>query len=173
MPPPRSWPPTCGGSSTTRRSTAEGPRAESHRTRLAGVLAQAPRLAQVWSHESEVEHAAFSPDGRRVVTASRDHTARVWDAATGEAVTGPLRHGHIVWKASFSPDGRRVVTASHDGTARVWDARSGQPTSPALPHREPVVDASFSPDGRRAATAGTEGMAQAADEAAGEANAQT
>src|SRR5262249_27709485 len=50
---------------------ADGPRAEAHRTRLAAVLAQAPRLAQVWCHEQEVEHAAFSPDGRRVVTAGR------------------------------------------------------------------------------------------------------
>ena len=115
-------------------------------------------------------HAAFSPDGRRVVTASRDHTARVWDAVTGEAITAPLRHGHIVWKAAFSPDGRRVVTASHDGTARVWDARSGQPVSPALPHRQPVVDASFSPDGRRVVTAGTDGMARVWDAATGEAH---
>src|SRR5260370_40475510 len=78
-----------------------GPRAEAHRTRLAAVLAQAPRLAQVWCHEQEVEYAAFSPDGRRVVTASKDHTARVWDAVTGAAITPPLRHGHIVWNASF------------------------------------------------------------------------
>jgi eukaryotic-like serine/threonine-protein kinase len=146
----------------------EGPRAEAHRTRLAAVLAQAPRLAQLWSHEQEVEYAAFSPDGHRVVTASRDHTAWVWDAVTGEAITPPLRHGHIVWKAAFSPDGRRVVTASHDGTARVWDASSGQPVSPALPHQGPVVDASFSSDGRRVVTGGTDGMARVWDAATGQ-----
>jgi len=147
---------------------AEGARAEGHRTRLAAVLAQAPRLAQMWNHEQEVEYAAFSPDGEQVVTASRDHTARVWDAVTGEAITPPLRHGHVVWKAAFSPDGLRVVTASHDGTARVWDARSGQPVSPAMPHRFAVVDASFSPNGRRVVTAGTDGMARVWDAATGE-----
>ena len=152
-----------------QRETAEGPRAEAHRTRLAAVLAQAPRLAQVWCHEQEIESAAFSPDGRRVVTASRDHTARVWDAVTGEAITGPIRHGDIVWKAVFSPDGLRVVTASQDGTARVWDARSGQAVSRALPHRLPVVDASFSPDGRRVVTAGTDSTARVWDVATGEA----
>jgi WD40 repeat protein/serine/threonine protein kinase len=149
--------------------TADGPSAEAHRTRLAAVLAQAPRLAQAWSHEYEVEYAAFSPDGRRVVTASRDHTARVWDAVTGEAIVGPLRHGHIVWKAAFSPDGLRVVTASQDGTARVWDARNGQAISPAFPHRDPVVDASFSPDGRRVVTAGTDWMARVWDASTGDA----
>jgi WD40 repeat protein/serine/threonine protein kinase len=140
-----------------------GPRAEAHRTRLTAVLAQAPRLAHLWCHEQEVEYAAFSPDGHRVVTASKDHTARVWDAVTGEAVTPPLRHGHLVWKAAFSPDGRRVVTASHDGTARVWDASSGQPVSPALGYQGPVVDASFSSDGRRVVTGDTDGMARVWD----------
>ena len=119
----------------------------------------------MWHHEQEVEYAAFSPDGRRVVTASRDSTARVWDAVTGEPVTGPLRHTHIVWKAVFSPDGNRVVTASHDGTARVWDAHSGQSITRALPHRFQVMDASFSPDGGRVVTGSTDGSAQAGIEA--------
>jgi WD40 repeat protein/serine/threonine protein kinase len=148
---------------------AEGAHAEAHRTRLAAVLAQAPRLAHVWHHEQEVEQAAFSPDGSRVVTASRDHTARVWDAVTGEPIAPPLRHADIVWKAAFSPDGLRVVTASQDGIARVWDAGSGQPVSPALPHRGPVVDASFSPDGRRVIAGDTVGMARVWDAATGEA----
>jgi WD40 repeat protein len=58
--------------------------------------------------------AAFSPDGARVVTASNDQTARVWDAATGEPLTGPLEHQGTVWTAAFSPNGMRVVTASGD-----------------------------------------------------------
>jgi WD40 repeat protein len=68
-----------------------------------------------------VGSAAFSPDGTRVVTASLDKTARVWDAATGEPVISPLAHQAEVMSAVFSPDGTRVVTASRDNTARVWD----------------------------------------------------
>jgi WD40 repeat protein len=67
-----------------------------------------------------IARASFSPDGRYVLTASFDHTARVWDAATAEPVTPPLQHSDWVMHAAFSPDGRRVVTASADGTARVW-----------------------------------------------------
>jgi hypothetical protein len=68
-----------------------------------------------------VVSAAFSLDGTRVVTASYDKTARVWDAGTGKPLTGPLKHQDRVQTAVFSPDGNRIVTASEDQTARVWD----------------------------------------------------
>ena len=63
--------------------------------------------------------AAFSPYGTRVVTASLDKTARVWDEATGKALTSALEHQDQVWNAAFNLDGTRVVTASLDKTARV------------------------------------------------------
>ena len=91
--------------------------------------------------------AAFSADGTRVVTASGDKTARVWDAATGTPVTRPLQHQDPVVSAAFSPDGTRVVTASWDKTARVWDAATGTPVTRPLEHKAPVVSAAFSPDG--------------------------
>ena len=70
--------------------------------------------------------AAFSPDGQRIVTASEDKTARVWNAATGQLLATLRRpHGRVV-HAAFSPDGQRVVTASEDKTARVWNAANGQ-----------------------------------------------
>src|SRR5207248_971462 len=72
-------------------------------------------------HRGEVSQAWFAPDGRRIVTASIDGTARVWDAETGEALTPPLEHGAAVRHVAFSPDGRRLLTASDDHTARVWD----------------------------------------------------
>ena len=59
----------------------------------------------------------------RVVTASDDRTARVWDAATGAEVLTLKGHAGAVTAASFSPDGFRILTASADNTARVWDSR--------------------------------------------------
>jgi WD40 repeat protein len=56
----------------------------------------------------------------RVVTASDDKTARVWDATTGKSLTPPLEHQQAVKNAAFSPDGTCVVTASDDKTARMW-----------------------------------------------------
>jgi WD40 repeat protein/serine/threonine protein kinase len=143
-------------------------REERHRTRIAAALAQAPRLVYLWQHDHEVYDVAFSPDGRRIVTASRDKTARVWDTDTGEAVTPPLPHGDMVWRARFSPDGRRVLTACRDGKAQLWDARSGQAVGPAFPHGAAIEDASFSPDGRWVLTAGTDGTAQVWDAVTGQ-----
>ncbi len=128
-------------------------REEAHRIRLAAVLRQCPKLARAWFHDGPVNDAAFSPDGRRVVTASADSTARVWDTAMGQSVTQLLGHAGPVTRASFSPDGRRVVTASLDRTARVWDAATGSPVGPPLRHEDRVVDAGFSPDGGRVVTA--------------------
>ena len=54
----------------------------------------------------------FSPDGQRVVTASWDMTARLWDAASGKPIGEPMKHELQVNSAQFSPDGQRVVTAS-------------------------------------------------------------
>ena len=123
-----------------------------HRIRLAATLQLCPKLTQVLFHESRVSARRFSPDGRRVVTASGDKTARVWDAARA-ALSPPLKHEGRVSHAAFSPDGRRVVTASEDKTARVWDAATGQPLTPPLKHEDGVNHAAFSPDGRRVVTA--------------------
>jgi WD40 repeat protein len=88
-----------------------------------------------------------------VVTASKDKTARVWNASTGLPVTPPLEHNGPVAGAAFSPDGALVITASFDNTARVWDAATGKPVSLPLVHSSPITAAVFSPDGTRVVTA--------------------
>ena len=64
--------------------------------------------------------AVFSRDGERVVTASADGTARIWEAAGGGDPIVLSGHESMVRSAAFSPDGERVVTALEDGTARIW-----------------------------------------------------
>jgi serine/threonine protein kinase/WD40 repeat protein/Flp pilus assembly protein TadD len=92
--------------------------------------------------EADIEHASFSPDGRRVLTAGRDG-AKVWDATTGQALLPSLRHEDMVWHALFTPDGRGVVTASEDGTVRWWDVAGVQPVLEPLAHDRPIRMAFF------------------------------
>lgn len=108
-------------------------------------------------HGDNVYSIDFSPEGRRVVTASADNTARVWDAATGRPLSPALRHGGAVTCARFDSSGRRVVSASLDGTARVWDAATGESLTPPLNHNSRLLSAAFSPDGRRILTASEDG----------------
>jgi tetratricopeptide (TPR) repeat protein len=112
--------------------------------------------------------AQFSPDGMRVVTASYDKTARIWDARTGLPLTEPLRHKDVVYSAKFSPDGSRVVTASFDKTARVWDARTGRPLTDPLRHGKGLYYAEFSPDGSRVVTASVDKTARVWDARTGQ-----
>ena len=95
--------------------------------------------------------AAFSPDGARILTASADKTAKLWDAASGKLIAS-FDHQASVYHAAFSPDGARILTASADNTAKLWDAASGKPIA-SFAHQDTVRWGAFSPDGARILTA--------------------
>jgi WD40 repeat protein len=75
-------------------------------------------------HGGLVHTAQFSPDGRRILTASEEGIARLWDTETGHPLSEPMRHGSRVTSAEFSPDGSRVVTCSSDKAVRIWEMTS-------------------------------------------------
>jgi WD40 repeat protein/tetratricopeptide (TPR) repeat protein len=123
---------------------------------------------QALSHRRSAGLPVFSPDGRRVLTAPADRTARVWDPEKAEQVGAALEHGAAVNRASFSADGRRALTAGEDGTARVWDVATGKPVTRALRHGAAVKLAAFSPDGRRVLTVGADRVVRVWDVASAE-----
>lgn len=101
--------------------------------------------------DSVLDAAVFSPDGRRIATASRDGKARIWDAASGERLR-ELPHDAAVKALAFSANGRRLVTGSEDHSARLWDVESGALLG-RMTHGGAVTLAHFSNDGRRVLTA--------------------
>jgi WD40 repeat protein/serine/threonine protein kinase/tetratricopeptide (TPR) repeat protein len=132
------------------RSYADDPSNDAALTIMATLLASRSWMAPTILLKP-VNSVEFSPDGKRIVTASDDGTARVWDAQTGQPLTAVLRHGHKVASAQFSPDGTRIVTAAGN-QARVWDSHNGKPLTEPLQHDGLVTSAHFSPDGMRIVT---------------------
>ncbi len=115
-----------------------------------GSLLTGPML-----HDDKATYAEFSPDGERIITASRGRTARIWNARSGQMIAKPIMHADVMGakhSVQFSPDGKRVVTAAGK-SVQVWDAQTGEPLSPQLEHRGRVNSVRFSPDGRRLVTA--------------------
>ncbi len=126
-------------------------------------------LQSMFPHDGWTYRAAFSPEGRAVLTWDGHHSARLWDAVTGKPLGSKMRHtaplGDQAMK--FSPDGRMVLTGCSDGTARLWDAGSGTPVGTPMEHKDAVIFAMFSPDGGRVLT-GSARTARLWDAATGE-----
>ena len=108
-------------------------------TALRLALSRSHLLAVMDDHSDIVSTAAFSPDGRRFVTASADGTAIIADGSTGEPLVVLDGDGSRVTNARFDPTGSLVVTAHSDGSARVWDAATGDQRS-LLQHGESESD---------------------------------
>jgi hypothetical protein len=107
----------------------------------------------------------FSPDGARILTASADKTAKLWDAVSGKLIAS-FEHQDEVFQAAFSPDGVRILTTSADKTAKLWDAISGKLIA-GFVHQASVYHGAFSPDGVRILTASADNTAKLWDAASG------
>ena len=71
-------------------------------------------------HESRINGVAFSPDGKTMLTASSDATARLWDVVTRTPIGAPFRHDGVVACVAFRPDGKAILTGGYDRTAQRW-----------------------------------------------------
>jgi WD40 repeat protein len=118
-------------------------------------------------HSDIVTSVAFSPDGKRLATGSEDHTAKVWDTASGKELLTLRGHSGGVYGVAFSPDGKRLATASEDHTAKVWDAESSKELLTLRGHSSGVESVAFSPDGKRLATASRDRTAKVWDAESG------
>jgi WD40 repeat protein/serine/threonine protein kinase len=124
------------------------------------IRAAESQLAVLSGHRERLPSAAYSPDGTRIVTASADKTARIWDAHTGTQLAVLFGHRERLSSAAYSPDGSRIVTASIDKTARIWDAHTGTQLAVLLGHGDFVLSAAYSPDGTRIVTASADETAR-------------
>src|SRR5262249_35318850 len=106
-------------------------------------------LLTLKGHTGGVSSVAYSPDGKRLASASDDKTGKVWDAQTGKEL---LTHQGLGYSVAFSPDGKRLASG---GTyeVRVWDAQTGQELFSHKGRSRTITfgGVAFSPDGKRLA----------------------
>lgn len=135
---------------------------------------QQPRLVLPIGHIYAVTSAQFSPDEKKIVTASKDGTAKIWDVESGALIGDLLYHKVSVNTACFSPansddptGGKYILTASDDNTAIIWNALSGNKVYILKGHTDGIIDAKFSPDGKLIVTASKDATVKVWDAASG------
>jgi WD40 repeat protein len=119
-------------------------------------VATGKALLNIQAHKESVARVHFSPDGKRLATASLDGTAQVWKLNLNRPMQPAEKqielNGHTNWLygLAFSQDGTRIATASLDGTARIWDASNA--------HAGRINGVAYSPDGQYLATVSSDRM---------------
>jgi WD40 repeat protein len=120
-------------------------------------------------HSSDVLAVAFSPDGKKVLTGSKDGMAKLWDVDSGKVEKSFIGHSSSVKAVAFSPDGKKILTGSEDGTAKLWDIDSGKTEKSFIGNSSWINAVAFSFDGRNILTGSEDGIAKIWDIASGKA----
>ncbi len=103
-------------------------------------------------HEAAITSLALSSDGKKIVTGSADHLARIWNADGSNAPLLFKGHGGRVNAVAFSFDGKKIVTGSVDHLARIWNADGSGTPLVFAGHGGYINAVAFSPDGRKIVT---------------------
>ncbi|ETO35123.1 WD-40 repeat protein [Reticulomyxa filosa] len=105
-------------------------------------------LMVLQGHRKSVSSVRFSADGHKIISASYDHTVRIWDVLSGKQLQIFTGHTAFVFTARFLPDGYTIVSCSGDGTIRLWNINTGNEVMKLERDFDQIWDVDISPDGK-------------------------
>jgi WD40 repeat protein/predicted Ser/Thr protein kinase len=105
-------------------------------------------VVQLQGHTGQINAVAFDREGRRLVSASSDHTVRLWDTATGQFLREFEGHTDEVFTAVVHPEGTRIASGGRDRAVWLWDTETGQAVAHLPGHTSYIWSLAWSPDGK-------------------------
>lgn len=99
-------------------------------------------------HANVISDLSFSADGKKLISASFDKTARIWDLASKSTLKALKGHTDVIYAATFSPDSKKAITGSNDDTLKLWNVTRGRLIATLKGHDGDVRSVAFTPDGR-------------------------
>jgi WD40 repeat protein len=132
----------------------------------------ATRLREFVGHTEAVQALALSPDGKFLVTGSRDKSVREWEVTSGKQIRSFQGHMQEVIAVAIRPDGRQVASGSAEGAIRLWDLSASDEHKALTDATDSLWAVAVSPDNKRVATAGADKTIRVYDPHSGELKAE-
>lgn len=107
-----------------------------------------PLLRTLVGHTDEILALEVTPDSQWLISASEDHTIKVWDIATGQEIYTLTGHTGSVLTLVLTSDGKQVISGSADHTIKVWSLETGQEIYTLRSHQGIIPTLALSSDGK-------------------------
>ncbi|NEQ82242.1 MAG: hypothetical protein F6K26_18900 [Moorea sp. SIO2I5] len=107
-------------------------------------------IKEIDSHTAPIVAIAFTPDGKRFISASLDKTIKVWDTKYRKELLTLTGHNDSIYAVTITPDGKTLISTSKDKTLKVWNLESVDKHSKVIDDKKTVNDVIITPDSKQA-----------------------